>query len=67
MEDRLQVTTTTPEHSQEVTAEEEQTKPDHKSEMCIGWDSVTLLRGVGTGITITLVTSHSNDAVRYEL
>ena len=69
MEDRLQSTTSTPQHSQEVTAEEEQTGPDHKSEMCIGWNNVTLLRGVVTGITITMVTSHWNDTaiVRYEL
>jgi len=57
MEDRLQGAITAPHHSQEVIAQEEETGSDHKSEMCIGWDSVPLLRDIVTGVTITVVTN----------
>ena len=57
MVDRLQGAITTPQHSQEVIAQEEETASDHKSEMCIGWNSVPLLSDVVTGVTITVVTN----------
>jgi len=59
MEDRLQGAITTLQHSQEVIALEEETGSDHKSEMCIGWDSVPLLSDVVTGVSITVVTPPS--------
>ena len=69
MEDRLEGTNTTPQHSQEFTvAQEEETGSDHKSEMCIGWDRVTLLSDVVTGVTIICtvsVTTQWNDTIRY--
>ena len=68
MEDRLQEAITTPQQSQEVTvAQGEENGSDHKSEMCIGWDRVTLLSGVVTGVTIITVsvTAQWNDTIRY--
>jgi len=66
MEDRLQGAITTPQHSEEVIAQEEETGSDHKSVMCIGWDSVPLLSNVVTGVTITLpMTTQCNDTTRY--
>jgi len=58
MEDRLQGVITTPQYTQEVIAQEEETGSDHMSEMCIGWDSVPLLSDVVIGVTITVVTNH---------
>jgi len=55
MENRLQGAITIPQHSQEAIVQEEETGSDHKSEMCIGWDSVPLLSDVVTGVTITVV------------
>ena len=57
MEDRIQGAITTLQHTQEVIAQEEETGSDHKSEMCIGWNSVPLLSDVVTGIIITVVTN----------
>jgi len=62
MEDRLQGAITTPQHPQEVIAQEEETGSDHKSVMCIGWDSVPLLSDVVIGVPIMVVTnSHPKD------
>jgi len=57
MEDRLQGAITAPQHSQEVIAREEETGSDHKSEMCISWDSIPLLSDFVTGVTIIVVTN----------
>jgi len=66
MEDRLQGAITALILSQEVIAQEEETGSDHKSEMCIGWNSVPLLSDVVTGVTITVpVTTQWNDTIRY--
>ena len=54
MEDRLQGTITTLQHTQEVIVQEEGTGSDHKSEMCIGWNSIPLLSDVVTGVTIAV-------------
>jgi len=54
MEDRLQGAIITLQHTQEVIVQEEETGSDHKSEMCIGWDSIPLLSDVVTGVTITV-------------
>jgi len=66
MEDRLKGAITTPQHSQEVIAQEEKTGSDHKSVICIGWDSVPLLNDIVTGVTITVpVTTQWNDTTRH--
>jgi len=67
MEDRLQREIPTPQHSQEILSQQEETGSDHKSVMCIGWDhSVPLLSDVVTGVTITVpVTTQWNDTTRH--
>jgi len=48
MEDRVQGAIIALQHTQEIIVQEEETGSDHKSEVCIGCDSIPLLSNIVT-------------------